>query len=135
MAKIIPFEYFEAVLEHSVSNTRRIKKELGLAEDIVSIDYVGLAILNIAKYNDDFIKTIGGVLRDSDVVSVKNNLVYLFLPGTDFEGSMNIIGDFKEFYEDAFDYIVSATLLKDLKSVKDVMAELDKLALDKGWKI
>ena len=48
---------------------------------------------------------------------------------------MNIIGDFKEFYDDAFDYIVSATLLKDLKSVKDVMTELDKLALDKGWKV
>ena len=135
MAKIIPFEYFEAVLEHSVSNMRRIKKELGLAEDIVSIDYVGLTILNITKYNEDFIKTIGGVLRNSDVVSVKNNFVYLFLPGTDFEGSMNIIGDFKEFYEDAFDYIVSATLLKDLKSVKDVMAELDKHALDKAWKV
>jgi hypothetical protein len=135
MAKIIPFEYFETVLEHSVSNMRRIKKELGLAEDIVSIDYVGLTILNITKYNEDFIKTIGGVLRNSDVVSVKNNFVYLFLPGTDFEGSMNIIGDFKEFYEDAFDYIVSATLLKDLKSVKDVMAELDKHALDKAWKV
>lgn len=135
MAKIIPFEYFETFLEHSVSNMRRIKKELGLAEDIVSINYVGLTILNIAKYNDDFIKTLEGVLRDSDVVSVKNNLVYLFLPGTDFEGSMNIIGDFKEFYEDAFDYIVSATLLKDLKSVKDAMAELYKLAVDKGWKV
>ena len=135
MAKIIPFEYFEQVLEHSVSNMKRIKKELGLAEGIGSIDYVGLTILNITKYNDDFVKTIGGVLRDSDIVSVKNNLVYLFLPGTDFEGSMDIIGDFKEFYEDAFDYIVSATLLKDLKSVKDILSELDKLALDKGWRV
>ncbi|MCL4428553.1 MAG: hypothetical protein M1276_06155 [Deltaproteobacteria bacterium] len=135
MAKIIPFEYFEPVLEHSVSNMKRIKKELRLAEDIASIDYVGLTILNITKLNDDFIKTLGGVLRDSDIVSVKNNLVYLFLPGTDFEGSMNIINDFKEFYEDVFDYIVSATLLKDLNSIKDILAELDKLALNKGWKV
>ncbi len=135
MAKIIPFEYFEMVLDHSVSNMKRIKKELRLAEDIASLDYIGLVILNIKKYNDDFIRTIGGVLRESDVVSSKNNLVYLFLPGTDFEGSMNIISDFKEFYEDTFDYIVSATLLRDLKSVKDILSELDKLALDKGWQV
>ena len=135
MAKIIPFEYFEMVLDHSVSNMKRIKKELRLAEDIASLDYIGLVILNIKKYNDDFIRTIGGVLRESDVVSSKSNLVYLFLPGTDFEGSMNIISDFKEFYEDTFDYIVSATLLRDLKSVKDILSELDKLALDKGWQV
>ncbi len=134
MAKIIPFEYFEPVLEHSLSNMKRIKKELGLAEDIASIDYVGLTILNVTKYTDDFIKTLGGVLRDSDVISVKNNLVYLFLPGTDFEGLMNIISDFKEFYDGAFDYIILAALLKDLKTAKDMLSELDKLVLDKGWK-
>jgi hypothetical protein len=135
MAKIIPFEFFEPVLEHSVSNMKRIKKELGLAEEIVAVDYVGFTILNITKYNDDFIKTLEGVLRDSDIVSVKKNFVYLFLPGTDFEGSMNIIGDFKEFYEDSFDYIVSATLLKNIKNVEDILSEIGKLASDKGWKV
>jgi hypothetical protein len=75
------------------------------------------------------------VLRDSDVVSVKNDFVYLFLPGTDFEGSMNIIGDFKEFYEDVFDYIISSTILKDLKNVADVLSEISRLAIDKGWRL
>ncbi len=135
MAKFFPFEYFEPVFDHSVCNMKRIKKELRLAEDVISIDYISIVLLSIKKYNDDFIKTIGGVLRDSDTASVKGDFVYLFLPGTDFEGSINIIGDFKEFYEDAFDYIISATLLKDLKSVKDVLSGINRLALDKGWKL
>ncbi len=135
MAKFFPFEYFEPVFDHSVCNMKRIQKELMLAEDLTAIDYVSSVILNIKKYNDDFIKTLSGVLRDSDVVSVKNGFVYLFLPGTDFEGSMNIIGDFKEFYEDAFDYIISSTLLKDLKNVADVLSEINRLALDKGWRL
>ncbi len=134
MAKIIPFEYFETVLQHSVSNMKRIKKELGLAEEIESIDFIGLVILNIKKFTDDFVKTLEGVLRDSDVISVNNGLVYLFLPGTSFEGSVNIISDFKEFYEDVFEYLVSVTLLKDLKDSGDILAELNKLASDKGWK-
>ncbi|MHB1660868.1 MAG: hypothetical protein ACYCSQ_03255 [bacterium] len=135
MAKIIPFEYFELVLEHSVSNMKRIKKELGLAEEIESIDFIGLAILSTKKYSDDFIKTIGGVLRDSDIVSLENGFVYLFLPGTNFEGLINLISDLKEFYEDVFDYVASATLLKDLKNMEDILAELRKLASDKGWKV
>lgn len=135
MAKIFPFEYFEPVLEHSVSNMKRIKKELGLAEEVVSLDFIGLAILGAIKYPDDFIKTLSGVLRDSDIISAEGGLVYLFLPGTDFQGLTNIIGDFKEFYENAFGYVVSAILLKDLKNVKNVLEELRKLAMDKGWKI
>jgi hypothetical protein len=135
MAKNIPFEYFEPVLEHSVSNMKRIKKELGLAEEIESIDFIGLAILSTKKNQDDFIKTLSGVLRDSDVISLEKGFVYLFLPGTDFEGLVNIISDFREFYNDVFDYVASATLLRDLKNVKDILAELRKLASDKGWKI
>lgn len=135
MAKIIPFEYFESVLEHSVSNMKRIKKELGLAEEIKSIDFIGLAILNTKKYSDDFIKTLCGVLRDSDIISFENGFVYLFLPGTDFQGLINLISDFKEFYDDVFDYVASATLLRDLKNVRDILAELRKAASDKGWKI
>lgn len=135
MAKTLPFEYFEPVLEHSLSNMKRIKKELSLAEEINSIDFIGLGILSTKKNTDDFIKTLSGVLRDSDIISLEKGFVYLFMPGTNYEGLMNIISDFKEFYNDSFDYVVSATLLRDLKNVRDILVELRKLASDKGWKI
>lgn len=139
MAKIIPFEYLETIVEHSISNMKRIKKELTLAEEIESVDFIALAILNInlntAEYADDFKKTLGGVLRDSDIICAKNGFIYLFLPGTNFEGVMDIISDFKEFYDDIFDYVAAAYLLSDIKNIACILPDLRKLASDKGWKV
>ena len=135
MAGITSFDNFETILDHSVSNMKRIKKELALAEEIDSIDYIGLAIINTKKYREDFVKTLAGVLRDSDLIaSGGNGLVYLFLPGTNFAGLMDIISDFKEFYQDAFDYVASAILLKDIKNTGDILSELVGQASAKGWK-
>ncbi|HEC25186.1 MAG TPA: hypothetical protein ENI54_04165 [bacterium] len=139
MAKIIPLEYLETVVEHSISNMKRIKKELALAEVIESVHFISLAILNInlntKEYADDFTKTIGGVLRDSDIICAKNGFIYLFLPGTNFEGVMDIMNDFKEFYDGIFDYVVAAYLLSDIKNTARILPDLRKLASDKGWKV
>lgn len=134
MAKNIPFECFEDILEHSISNMKRIKKELALAEEIDSVDYIGLVIINTQKYRDDFVRTIGGVLRDSDVVACcKGGLAYLFLPGTNYQGLLDIFSDFKEFYRDTFDYVSLAVQLKEIKTAGDILSKLNGMAAEKGW--
>lgn len=129
MAKVFSTDCMIDLVFHTISNMKRIKRELMLAEILISVDYAGFVVLKTKDSTNFnyFLKTIIGVLRDSDAVFIKDDIVYIFFPGTDISGVESIISDLTEFYKGSFEHSYDAFSIKDIKNEEEIKEIINNL--------
>ncbi|RZD17356.1 MAG: hypothetical protein EVJ46_03760 [Candidatus Acididesulfobacter guangdongensis] len=105
----------EILLGTTISEYKRIRKDLKFSENITSIDYLSLLYikLNISAIDDKIFKSILGSLRTADSMIIKGKEIIVFLPGTDKEGVLHLEAGIREFLDDLYEGYVSVSYPED----------------------
>jgi hypothetical protein len=110
----------EILLGTTISEYKRIRKDLKFSENITSIDYLSLlyiklntSALNTSAIDDKIFKSILGSLRAADSMIVKGKEIIVFLPGTDKEGVLHLEAGIREFLDDLYEGYVSVSYPED----------------------
>ncbi len=132
MAQIIGKEYFRQVLNHEISSLQRIKRALNLFEHIPAVDNVAIALVPYRDKSavEPIKKSIGGFLRDSDVIFPDDRYALLMLPGTDEMGTIHVLEGISEFLGEGFDFIY-AVYPNQGSTSEELLNVLSKLAKSK----
>ncbi len=105
----------EILIDTTISEYKRIRKDLKFSENITSIDYLSLLYikLNAPAIDGSIFKSILGSLRTADSMIVKGKEIIVFLPGTDKEGVLHLEAGIREFLDDLYEGYVSVSYPED----------------------
>jgi hypothetical protein len=105
----------EILIDTTISEYERIRRDLNFSENITSIDYLSLLYikLNTSAIDGSIFKSILSTLRTADSMIVNGKEIIMFLPGTDKEGVLHLEAGIREFLDDLYGGYVSVSYPED----------------------
>lgn len=114
------------LVETTISEYKRIRNDLKLAENLPSVDYLSIVYIKLNKPIGDnkVLEGMIGSLRASDSVIVNGKEMIMFLPGTNKEGVIHIEEGFRNFMDDFYADYVSVSYSEDGKNKAQLVGKL-----------